>query len=105
MNLIARDGICNDGQGTIRVAARLAELLDDQHQHVQLTDRAEPDRNFAEPPAELRCQLAVELEDRQKLAEPACGDARPVDGANVPFFHARQQPDKSSQTLAEELVA
>jgi hypothetical protein len=64
------------------------QLVKQRQEHVHFAYGTQPPRHLSKPPGELADPVGVELENWQQLAQPAGGDPRPVDRADVPVFNA-----------------
>ena len=58
-------------QGVAAGTAGVLQLVDQEEQDVEIPDPAEPPCHFPEPTAEFACDVTVELQNGQHLAEAA----------------------------------
>src|SRR4051794_36237214 len=85
---LARNGVGNERERPLRVAARVAQLLHDEQQHVDLANGSEPHRDLPQTSAELACQIAVQLENWQQFPQTTRRDTRAVNGPDVALLNA-----------------
>lgn len=87
------------------LAARNAELINQQHEHVEFPDRAKSPGHLAQAPAELSRDVRVELKQRNQFAQTPARHASLVKRAHVPFRCTIDGGCKTVEMLTEQLQA
>jgi hypothetical protein len=78
------------------------QLVNQQEQNIQLSNRTESRGHTTKPAVEFRRDVVVELEDRQELAEAPRRDTRAMQRGDIAVLHALQDARETIESRLEQ---